>query len=249
MDEYRIAIEAAKAAGEYLENNYNISVDSQFDKDIKLAADKSSERIIIDILANTGYTIMSEETGVIKGNRNDKTWIVDPLDGSANYWKGMKELSCTSIALWEGNTPILGVVYRFNKDEMYSGIVGEGAWLNGKSIETSSVDNTKDAVFATGFPVKRDYSSDKLEKFIRQVQNFKKVRMLGAAAVMGSFVASGKVDAYIEEQIMLWDIAASSAIVKAAGGVVDIELLGDDQCICKLFANKSLYSSYLELGE
>lgn len=249
MDEYKIAIEAAKVAGDYLENNYNPSVDSQIDKDIKLAADKSSERIIIDILQNTGYTIMSEEAGVISSNRNDKVWIVDPLDGSANYWKDMKELSCTSIALWEGNNPILGVVYRFNKDEMYSGIVGEGAWLNGKSIEPSSVDNIKDAVFATGFPVKRDYSSDKLEKFIRQVQNFKKVRMLGAAAVMGSFVASGKVDAYIEEQIMLWDIAASSAIVKAAGGVVDIELLGDDQCICKLFANNSLYSSYLELGE
>ena len=68
--------------------------------------------------------------------------------------------------------------------------------------------------------------------------------MLGAAAIMGAFVAAGRIDAYTEEQIMFWDIAASSAIVKAAGGAVDIQMLPDYQCICCLFANETLYEEF-----
>ena len=244
MKEYDLALEAVKTAGQFLEENYDPTVDSQIGKDIKLSSDRKSEAIIIEILKETGLPILSEEAGLIEGAEHGLRWIVDPLDGSANYWKGLKELACTSVALWKGYEPVLGAIYRFHTDELFSGIVGKGAWLNDKAIKTSKVDKTKDAIFATGFPVKRDYGEESLKKFVKQVQSFKKVRMLGAAAVMGSLVAAGKIDAYLEEQIMLWDIAASSAIVNAAGGYVEIEHLQDYQCICKLFANKKLYEDF-----
>lgn len=245
--EYQLAKEAALRAGEFLECNYNPEVDSQIGKDIKLSSDKKSEAIIINILDSTGIPILSEECGMVGTDAPSKVWIVDPLDGTANYWKGMKELACVSIALWENGFPVLGVINRFHQGEVFSGIVGEGAWMNENPIHTSSVKNVTEAVLATGFPVKRDYTSDSLNGFVRQVQNFKKVRMLGAAAIMGAFVAAGRIDAYVEEQIMWWDIAASAAIVKAAGGNIDIRMLEEHQCICKLFANEALYANYKQI--
>lgn len=99
---------------------------------------------------------------------------------------------------------------------------------------------------ATGFPVKRDYGTESLASFIQNVQSFKKIRMLGAAAIMGSFVADGRIDAYTEEQIMLWDVAASSAIVTSAGGIADVIPLKENKCICRLFANRELYEEYMQ---
>lgn len=245
--EYHLAMEAALRAGELLESNYNPEVDSQIGKDIKLSSDKKSEAIIVNILRATDIPILSEECGMVGAYANSKVWIVDPLDGTANYWKDMKELACVSVALWENGLPVLGVINRFHQNEIFSGIVGKGAWMNEKPIHTSSIENVTEAVLATGFPVKRDYTANSLNGFVRQVQNFKKVRMLGAAAIMGAFVAAGRIDAYIEERIMWWDIAASMAIVKAAGGKVDFRMLEKYQCICKLFANETLYENFKQL--
>jgi myo-inositol-1(or 4)-monophosphatase len=243
--EYALALEAAMQAGNYLQSLGQAEVDSQEGHDIKLAADKKSETLIIDILRPTGISILSEESGSVGEGQGSRRWIVDPLDGTANFWKGIRELSCVSVALWEDGEPVLGVVNRFFTQEIYSGIVGEGAWLNQQPIHPSSVIHRKDAVLATGFPVKRDYGADSLASFIEKVQNFKKVRMLGAAAIMGAYVADGRIDAYMEEQIMLWDVAASSAIVKAAGGVTDVIPLKENQCVCRLFANRELYREYM----
>lgn len=246
-EEYDLAVEAALKAGAYLKDKDLPRIDSQTGKDIKLSSDKKSEEIIINILRDTDIPILSEECGVVGEKKASRVWIIDPLDGTANYWRGMKELACVSVALWENGEPVLGVVNRFQQGELFSGIVGEGAWMNGEVIHTSTTSHISDAVLATGFPVKRDYGSESLQSFIGQVQKFKKVRMLGAAAVMGAFVAAGRVDVYAEDQIMLWDIAASSAIVKAAGGVADILPLESDQCICRLYANESLYEEYNQL--
>lgn len=242
--EYKLAMQAALNAGDYLSSLGEIVVDSQQGKDIKLQADRKSEKLIIDMLQETEIPILSEECGFVGTHKSGREWIIDPLDGTANFWKGIRELACVSVALWEDGKPILGVINRFCQGEIYSGIVGEGAWLNEEVIHTSNVEYMGDAVLATGFPVKRDYDKESLNGFVAKVQNFKKIRMLGTAAVMGAFVAAGKIDAYTEEQIMLWDIAASSAIVKAAGGVAEIQMLKEYQCICRLFANQMLYDTY-----
>lgn len=245
-EKLELAIRAAKAAGTVLNAGGTVTVDSFKGKDIKLSADKESERTIVRILrSESRYAILSEECGEIAGTDHcGLRWIIDPLDGTANYFKGLKELTCVSIALWENDVPVLGVVYRYALDELYYGMAGKGAYCNGMPLAPSSVSNVQNAVIATGFPVHRDYSTEGLMSFVQTVQRFKKVRMLGAAAIMGTLVAAGKVDAYYEDHIMLWDIAAAAAITAAAGGEVQIRHLEDHMCVCKLFANRTLMEDF-----
>lgn len=241
--ELELAKKAAKTAGEFLKKREGIHVDALEGKDIKLSSDKMSEKIIMDILEESGIPVLSEEYG-FKGQEGELCWIVDPLDGTINYFKGLDELACVSVALWAKDKPVLGAVYRFMKDELFYGAEGEGAFLNGESIKPSSVQETSQAVMATGFPVKRSYDTESLSKFVKQVQCFKKVRMLGAAAIMGTFVSCGRLDAYFEDEIMLWDIAAAVAIVNAAGGATSLELLDNNKCLCKCFATRGLMEDY-----
>lgn len=245
--ELELAIRAAKTAGEYLKSRDNIHVDARDGRDIKLSSDKMSEKIIMDILEESGISILSEEFG-FKGNDKELYWIIDPLDGTINYYKGMDEIACVSIALWKQDKPVLGVVYRFMQDEMFYGEAGCGAYLNDQRIQPSDLKETSQSVMATGFPVKRAYDTESLSLFVRQVQYFKKVRMLGAAAIMGTFVACGRLDAYFEDEIMLWDVAAAVAIVNAAGGSTVLELLEDNKVICKCFATEALMEDYYAKG-
>ena len=242
--ELELAISAAKKAGEFLLLRKDIFVDSSEGKDIKLSSDKKSEKIIIDVLKETKIPILSEECGLINDSNTDMKWIIDPLDGTANYWRGLDELACVSVALWKGNKPLLGVVYRFSIDELYYGVVGKGAWLNGTPIHTSDVSEVKNATLTTGIPIKFDFKDD-MEKLANNIRSFKKIRMLGTAAIMGVLVGCGKADVYIENGIMLWDIAGSAAIVEAAGGSSIIECK-ENICACKLFANKALMGNYLD---
>lgn len=248
-----LAKSAAFESGRMLAGLDDRSVASSEGKDIKLDADRRSEELIIDrfLARSTEYGILSEERGLTQGQDGSRTWIVDPLDGSANFSRGMDGLCCVSIALWEGDTPLLGAVYRFGCGQMYSGIAGIGAWKNGQCISTSGTASVCQAVLATGFPVFRDYSDDALTAFVRDVQRFKKVRMLGAAALMGALVAEGKIDAFMEDGIMLWDVAASVAIAKAAGATIDCKAFakeGDYRRHCRIYANRTLEADYTGCG-
>ncbi len=241
--ELNLAIEAAKLAGSFLKERKDIHIDSFEGKDIKLSSDKLSEKIIIDKLKDSGISVLSEECG-FSGDNKETCWIIDPLDGTINYYKGLDDIACVSIALWKNSRPVLGVVYRFKVDELYYGEEGYGAYLNGNPIATSNIEETGKAIMATGFPVKRSYDTESLSGFVKQVQFFKKVRMLGAAAIMSTFVACGIFDAYFEDEIMIWDVCAGVAIVNAAGGSTVLEMLEDNKCICKCFATNKLKEDY-----
>ena len=248
-EEYlRLAKNAAGKAGEFLLKRQNINVDGNYARDIKLSSDKESERIIIDSLSSSGLPILSEECGLLgkKDEKQSLCWIVDPLDGTVNYYKGIEELCGISIALFDGDTPVLGVVNRFACNELFSGIVGRGAFLNGTPIKTSTVEKLSETVIATGFPAGRSYSDDSLTAFVRRVQGVKKVRMLGAAAIMSAFVANGRVDAYYEESIRLWDIAGAMAVVTAAGGAVRLVGKEDYKCDFGAFATEKLKEEFYE---
>lgn len=156
----------------------------------------------------------------------------------------MRDLCCVSIALWEGTNPIFGVIYRFDTDEIFTGKIGEGARCNGITIHTSSVDNLGHAFLTTGFPIKNDLSDTSMNDFVRCARSFKKVRMFGTAALMGTLVASGKADVYYENKIMVWDVAASIAIVLSAGGCMDLSIESDNECVCKLFANEKIMEEF-----
>ncbi len=157
--ELELAKKAALEAGKLLKKKYQCNVDLSEGRDIKLSSDKSSEKVIIDILSESGYPILSEECGLIENNNKDYIWIIDPLDGTANYWRGLDELSCVSIALWKANEPVIGVVYRFSEEILYHGIVGGSAYKNGELISTSNIEKVEQSFLATGFPVNRDYGT------------------------------------------------------------------------------------------
>ncbi len=196
---------------------------SEIGRDIKLQADQDAEAIILKALSASGYPVLAEESGehgLVDGDT--PYWIVDPLDGTMNFNRGFPEC-CVSIALFRGEDPLLGVIYDFNRDECFRGIVGEGAWLNDTPMTVSGIAERNQAVLCTGFPTHRSFDEDSIEEFVRSAQDFKKVRMLGSAALMVAYVACGRADAYLEESIMLWDVAAGLALVQAAGGYIDVQ--------------------------
>lgn len=224
LEDWRsLAVAAARQAGEFLLRvaPSEVKVTAAWGKDIKLAVDQEAEaRIAAALERRSGIGMVSEESGTLRtADARGLRWIVDPLDGSFNYLRGIP-FCCVSIALWRENEPLVGVVYDFNRGELFSGIVGTGAWINETAICPATTERPLDAVLCTGFPVSTDFSSQGVRQFIEQVQQYKKIRLLGSAALMLCYVAAGRVDAYYERDIRLWDVAAGIAIVQAAGGVV-----------------------------
>ncbi|ECZ1525295.1 inositol monophosphatase, partial [Campylobacter coli] len=221
MKELEIAKLACYKAGDFLLNLKEKKINFNKGKDIKLQADLESEKIICEILTNAfPYPILSEESYKISNEEKKGIyWVVDPLDGSLNFSQDIP-LCCISIALYENNKPILGVIYDFYRDEIFSGIVGVGAWLNDKKIIPS--DNIKDksqAILATGFSSYMNYDKDGLMEFISNIQEFKKIRLLGSAALSLAYVACGRIDAYYEKDIAIWDVAAGIAILESLGNI------------------------------
>lgn len=199
-------------------------------KDIKLQADRDSEQLIIDALrAGSDYPILCEERGEIGAesgaNFDGKFWVIDPLDGTLNFSRGIPTC-CISIALVDGSggaeKPLVGAILDFNRDELFTAAAGQGAWLNGAPMHVSDVTDPAQGVISTGFPSSADYSTEGLLPLIRRVQQFKKVRMIGAAAVSLAWVACGRIDAYAEDNTMLWDVAAGVLLVAEAGGTVEL---------------------------
>jgi len=222
LDKYlQTAGDAAVTAGKYLASldKDEVRIDSSEGKDIKISADKESESIIIDFLREkTDITILSEEKGVIKANgENDLQWVVDPLDGTINFIKGIP-VNCVSIALCRGEEPLLGAIYDFNRNELFTGITGGGAWLNGKAITVSDTDTIDKAILFSGFPPNADFSPEAVKRMVEQIRAFLKLRWIGSAALSLAYVAAGRGDAYLETGIRLWDVAAGLAIVAGAGG-------------------------------
>ncbi len=222
----QIAGDAAVTAGKYLAslNKDEVRIDSSEGKDIKISADKESENIIIDFLREkTAITILSEEKGVIKGSgESDLQWVVDPLDGTINFIKGIP-VNCVSIALCRGEEPLLGAIYDFNRNELFTGITGSGAWLNGSAINVSNTDTIEKAILFSGFPPNADFSPEAVKRMVEQIRAFLKLRWIGSAALSLAYVAAGRGDAYLETGIRLWDVAAGLAIVAGAGGNYTID--------------------------
>jgi myo-inositol-1(or 4)-monophosphatase len=215
----QLATRAAREAGNLLSTSGSGKV-THVDRDIKLEADGRAERVILDMLGmESAFAILAEETGFRSGvDASDPLcWIVDPLDGSSNFERHIP-LCCVSVALWRGLEPVLGVIYDFNRDELFSAIVGQGAELNGEKIQVSVTAEASRATLCTGYPVSTDFSPAALNEAISEVRRYKKIRMLGSAALSLAYVAAGRADVYREKDIRWWDVAAGLALVRAAGG-------------------------------
>ena len=218
--ELKIAKKAAVKAGNFLRENKNDLNKTIFssNRDIKLQADIEAEKIIKDIINNdSSYGILAEESGMSSEKSYKNLWVVDPLDGTANYSRSIP-LCCVSIAMLSDAKPVLGVIYDFNNDELYEGSINTSACLNGQAISVSKTKKSQEGVLVTGLPNDTDYSDKAMMEMIKNFQNWRKVRMIGSAALASVYVASGRADLYMEDKSYLWDIAAGAAIVNAAGG-------------------------------
>lgn len=190
-------------------------------REIKAVIDRVLEKDILQALISTGLPILSEESGYISGHHDSKYWfIVDPLDGTFNFVKGAGP-SAVSIALWENQTPLFGVIYSLSERQLVWGGGDIGAYCDDERIHVSDTTNIANASICTGFPVRLDMEDHRaMQKFWQMVRPYAKVRMLGSAAVSLVNVAKGAADTYSEQNIMLWDVAAGIAIVEGAGGCV-----------------------------
>lgn len=122
------------------------------------------------------------------------------------------------MALLKKGKPLFGVILDLDTQKTYVGSKNGNAFYGNKPIFVSQEKSPDQAVIATGFPLNRNYNDESISNFISNVQKFKKIRMIGSAGMSLALVACGVFDAYFEEDIMIWDVAAGLALVKAAGG-------------------------------
>ncbi len=208
---------AALKAGNYLRDNKNLDKEIYLEKgrDIKLEIDRNSKKIIYEELKGTKISFLGEEFGLKKKSEDGLLWVVDPLDGTSNYFRGIDQC-CVSIALMQNESSLLGVVYNFNSNDVYYASKGNGAYLNDIKIKVSSISDKSSASLTTGFPAS-EKTKNTLD-FLGDLSKWKKIRMFGSAALSCAYVASGKCDVYLEKGIYLWDIAAGICLVEEAGG-------------------------------
>mgnify|MGYP001190075464 FL=1 len=240
--ELETAKKAALAAGQILieqKNNLNKSIFSS-NTDIKLEADIVAEKLIKEILTDeTSFPILAEESGQSSDQLSDIFWVVDPLDGTANYSRNIP-ICCVSIALIKNMKPVLGVIYDFSNNDLYEGSVNTLAMQNGLEIKVSDISNQGEGILITGLPNKTDYSDEALLKMVKDFQGWRKVRMIGSAAIGSVYIASGKADVYKESRTYFWDVAAGAAIVQAAGGTASISNQNKDFQVDVYFSNSKI---------
>ena len=201
--------------------------------DVKTRTDRDCEDAIIETIRESfpDHAILTEERGALPGG-GDCRWIIDPLDGTINFWHGLP-FFCVSIACYHNGgdapqgaaaeagphgRPLAGVVFLPCSDEMFVGVAGRGASLNQRPIRICQVRDARDAVVSLSFgktPAVMDCMTRRLAALLPGVR---KARCLGAAAAELAYAAAGFLGGVIYEGIKQWDFAAGRILLEAAGG-------------------------------
>lgn len=226
VSEYLIsAVDAAQAAGGLLRANFGrpLNVDANEAHDIKLELDRRSQELIESLLLARfpDHAIYGEE-GVRGDADSEFHWVIDPIDGTVNFFYGVPHFAI-SIALRRAGKIITGVIYDPMRDEMWTVEEGGVPLLNGQPIAVSTRTSLGEAIVSVGVAKSLDSINRGLPLFDRMARSAKKCRMMGSAALDIAYVATGRLDAYIESTISLWDVAAGLLLVERAGGVVKLE--------------------------
>lgn len=223
-----IALRAARSAGELIlrgaERLDRVKVDAKGGHDFVTEVDHACEREIIHQLrkAHPDHSFISEEIGVLAGKDADSVWIIDPLDGTTNFIRGIPHCA-VSIAFRHKGRLEHGVVYDPFKREEFTASRGQGARLNGNRIRVSGRIQPEGALYATGIP----FSGAPLAHIdpylvcLRDLASASSgIRRLGVASLDLAYMAAGRFDAFWEMFLKPWDIAAGVLLVKEAGGMV-----------------------------
>ncbi|MCS7214993.1 MAG: inositol monophosphatase family protein [Thermodesulfovibrio sp.] len=220
-----VAIEAAKKAEKIIKERIgtisNKDVTQKSISDYVTEVDFHSEKIIIEHIKKhfPNHQIMAEESSN-DYKKTDYLWIVDPLDGTTNFIHGFPMFAVSIAMMYKGEL-ILGVVHDPIRDETFYAEKGNGAFLNGKKIKVSSIEEQNLFLIATGFPFRKKQNIDTYVKIFRELlYSVSDLRRAGAAAIDLAYVACGRVDGFFEFSLSPWDIAAGVILIKEAGGVV-----------------------------
>ena len=251
------AIEAASEAGKLLRKNFGstLNVNQATHHDIKLEIDEQAQRVITKVILADfpDHCILGEEA--VTGNPNaDVRWVVDPLDGTVNYFYGIPHYAVSIAAqvrrsenvvgrvpsrgetvnamsgdmayndIWE---TVAGVVLDPERNELFATAKGKPAMLHGHPIHVSERTQLSEAIVAIGFFKSVETINRSLQDFGQIIHKVRKMRLMGAAALDVVYVACGRYDAYIEYGIKLWDIAAGQLILENAGGRVESKPVSD----------------------
>ena len=219
-----VAVQAAKSAGEVLLDwQQRFTAREKGINDFVTDADFASQECIYRILMGefSDHAFLGEEDlgNNVSLSHDGPLWIVDPLDGTANYVHRLQTYA-VSIALVVAGKIEVGVVYDPILRECYTAIRGGGAFLNDQPIRTSGCSLAAKGMIAVSFSNAVERGSVEIARFIEVLHHCQSVRRLGSAALNLAYVASGRLDAYFATSVKAWDIAAGVLFVEEAGGKV-----------------------------
>jgi myo-inositol-1(or 4)-monophosphatase len=263
----RAAVNAARAAGKLMRDNWHAPKRvNEFDAhDIKLELDVRCQKKIEAILRRPfpNVPLLGEE-GCSGDVNAEYRWVVDPIDGTVNYYFGMPHAG-VSIALQKRKKDtrkrgaltsdptlpsayetVVGVIYDPFADELWTVSRGGRTKLNGRKMSVSRRAKVGDAIIAMGFSKSRENLEKSLPYLNRIARNAKKVRIMGSAALELAYVASGRLDAYIERTINIWDIAAGGLMVERSGGEMFLKQLPDGRL--RMCADNGLLRKKLKIS-
>jgi myo-inositol-1(or 4)-monophosphatase len=228
------AMTIAAEAGALLRDGYGAArqlATKSSDIDLVTEYDHAAEALITSRLraAFPDHLVLGEEgtrdSAASAGRGAVPTWIVDPLDGTGNFSHSFPVFA-VSLGLWQGNEPLVGVVYDVLRDECFHAAMAQGAWLTvgaqpARRLHTSTTTELLHSLLATGFPYDRHTSElDNLAQFGAFLKRALGLRRCGAAALDLAYVAAGRLDGYWEYKLSAWDVAAGILLVREAGGQV-----------------------------
>jgi myo-inositol-1(or 4)-monophosphatase len=247
------AVAAAREAGTLALSMQGRLHDIHFkgEKDVVTEADFACDAAIRKTLttAYPDHNIVTEEEAAIE-HGSEYTWFVDPVDGTVNYSRGFP-LWGVSVGLRKGDAMVAGAIFLPALDEMFSVTLGGGAFLNGRAIRTSAVDQLQEAILSHGdFNIgataaqRLEMNSRVFSARLRAAASVQRVKCMGSAVLEGAFVAAGRMEAYCMMSMKPWDVAVAGLLVTEAGGMVSrvdggaYSILGPDA----LFSNGRMHA-------
>lgn len=248
-----VALEAARKAGAFLleqERSANFTVREKHLNDFVTDADSACERLIIDILHEhfPNEHVFGEESGS-DGNGANGRWIIDPIDGTTNFVRGLPNYTVSIAWELEPYTPLVGVVFNPRQNELFYAGQGLGAWCNEQRLKVSSIDNPAKALLVCVPPHRRHEATAEYFALMQRIfLTTSDLRSLGSAALELSYIAAGRLDGYYERFLGYYDIAGGMAILQEAGGSIasaDRNLPFTDTH-CDIVASNGLLQNWLE---
>ncbi len=204
-------------------------------KDVVTECDIEVEKYIISEIENEfpGDSFISEELNS-QGKMTQRTWIIDPIDGTINFSRGLR-LFGLQIALVENGQPVFSCIYLPYLEELYIASKGQGAYLNGERIHTSTALELNDSIIAYGdfSPVKeaKETRNRQIQTFNRLFDKIQRFRMFGSSAIDFASLASSKTDAVIIFTKNLWDIFPGYFLAIEAGAVGNYDFDNPDEMV------------------